>query len=207
MIIKIQDNNKKIELDVDLDELKGWLNIDFIDGESNEELQKRIQHEINEEFNKDEYNNWHQHNRHIGYSKAVSEDGEDLFGHFREPLVEEVKDSRIFCRDEIERERKEEYERCCKFLLQHIKKQELAELFIKVIFEDYTLRELAMFQNPREEGTSEKEYKQLIAKIENNLSHKLVRVRKKLKRIMLETSDFDVPRGYLVEDDDFSRNL
>ncbi|MFM1525112.1 hypothetical protein [Helcococcus bovis] len=79
-------------------------------------------------------------------------------------------------------------------------------MFTKVVFEGYTLREIAILQNPRPEGMSEKEYKKLIAKVENNLSHKLVRVRKKLEKIILETSDFDVSRGYLVEDNS-SRNL
>lgn len=200
MKVRIQDNDQKIELDVDLNALQGWLNIDLIDGESDEELQKRIQHEINEEVNKDDYNNWHQHNRHIGYSKAVSEDGEDSFGHFKEPLISEVKDSRIFFKDEIEREYREEYEKCCEFISTHIKKPELVDLFIKVVLEGYTLKEIANLQNPKEKGMSDAEHVKLILREENNLSHKLVRVRKKLKEIILKTSDFDIPRGYLVED-------
>lgn len=200
MKITIQNNDKKVELEVDLNELKGWLNIDFIDGESETEIQSRIQERINEEYNRPEYNNWHKHNRHIGYSKAVSEDGEDSFGHFKEPLIDEVRDRRIFFRDEIERSHQEEYETCCNFINKHIKKQELAELFINTAFEGYTLREIAMIKNPREEGMSDTEYKKLIAKEENNLSHKWRRLRKKLEKIILETSDFDVPRGYIVED-------
>lgn len=206
MKIIIQDNNKKVEFDVDLNELKGWLSIELMDGESEETLQKRVQAEIDEKLNKPDYNNWHRHNRHIGYSKALSEDGDASFGHFKEPLIEEVKDSRIFYRDEIEIEREEDYECCRKFVHEHIKKKELAELFIKIELEEYSLREIAILQNPKEEGMSVSEYKKLIAREENKLSHKLVRIRKKLKRIMLETSDFDVPRGYLLEDDS-SRNL
>lgn len=199
MKIKIQNNDKKVELEVDLNELQGWLNIDFIDGESDVEIQARIQERINEEFNRPEYNNWHKHNRHIGYSKAVSEDGEDNFDHFKEPLLSEVKDNRIFYKEEIERSHQEEYEICCNFINKHIKKQELAELFIKTVFEGYSLREIAILQNPKEKWMSEEEYKKLIAKVENNLSHKLVRVRKKLKDIILKTSDFDVFQGYLLE--------
>ena len=206
MKIKWQDNNKKVELDVELDELKGWLKIDVIEDESEEELQERIQEAINEKYNKPDYNNWHRHNRHVGYSKKVSEDGDDYFGHFKEPLITEVEDSTIFYKDEIERSHQEELENCYRFLTKHINKQELVDLFTKVVFEGYTLREIAILQNPRPEGTSEKEYKKLIAKVENNLSHKLVRVRKKLEKIILETSDFDVSRGYLVEDNS-SRNL
>ncbi|WP_332060146.1 hypothetical protein [Streptococcus canis] len=206
MKIKWQDNNKKVELDVELDELKGWLKIDVIEDESEEELQERIQEAINEEYNKPDYNNWHQHNRHIGYSKAKHEDGDDYFGHFKEPLISEVEDSSIFYKEENERNYREELENCYRFLNKHVNKQELVDLFTKVVFEGYTLREIAMIQNPRPEGMSEKEYKKLIAKVENNLSHKLVRVRKILEKIILETSDFDVPRGYLLEDKS-SRNL
>lgn len=206
MRIKIQDNDKKVELEVDLNELQGWLNIDFIDGESDVEIQSIIQEQINEKYNKPDYNNWHKHNRHIGYSKVISGDGEESFDHFKEPLMSEVRDDRIFNKDAIERSHQEEYEICCNFINKHIKKQELAELLIKTTFEGYSLREIAILKNPKEKGMSEEKYKKLITKVENNLSHKLVRIRKKLKEIILKTSDFDVPSGYLIEDES-SRKL
>lgn len=200
MKITMQNNDKKVELEVDLNELKGWLSIELVDGESEETLQKRIQSEIDEKFNKPDHKNWRRHNRHIGYSKAKYEDGEESFDHFKEPLIDEVRDSRIFFKDEIERDTKEEYEECLTRLSKHIKKPDLLDLLVKYVFEDYTLREIAMLQNPRKDDMSEKEYLRLIAKEENNLSHKWRRLCKKLEKIILETSDFNVPRGYLVED-------
>lgn len=206
MKIKMKYETLEVEMDVDVNELTGWLSIEVVEEENEVELQKRIQEEIDKQYNRPDYNNWHRHNRHIGYSKAVSEDGEDSFGHFKEPLIEKVRDKSIFFKDEIKRNHQEEYENCCKFIAEHIKKQELLDLFIKFVFEDYTLREIAMIQNPRKDGMSEKEYKKLISKVENNLSHKLVRVRKKLQEISSKTSDFDGTRGYLIEDES-SRNL
>ena len=199
MKIKWQNNDKKVELEVDLSELQGWLCIDVVEGESEEEFQKRIQEEIDREYNRPDYNNWHKHNRHIGYSKVLSEDGEDSFGHFKEPLIEEIRDKSIFFKDEIEREQKESYEICCEFIRKNVKNSDLAELFIKVVFDEYSIRELAKLQNPRTNEISDYDYNKLIIKEENNLSHKLRRLKRNLEKIILKTSDFKIFRGYLLE--------
>ncbi|MBS4761158.1 hypothetical protein KG089_00380 [Carnobacteriaceae bacterium zg-ZUI252] len=199
MKIKMKYDTAEVEMDVDVNELTGWLSIEIMEEESEDELQKRIQEEIDKQYNRPDYNNWHTHNRHIGYSKSVFEDvkdSKDSVDHFKEPLIDEVRDSRIFYKSQMEHEEHQEYTECCALLAKHIQKPELLDLFIKVALEDYTLREMAMLQHPKEKWMSDNDYKKLIAKEENNLSHKWRRLRKKLEK----TSDFSFLRGYLVED-------
>lgn len=93
-----------------------WVSLDFEDEETEqEEKERRIQEAFDEQFNRPEYNNWHKFDRHRGYSKA--QPGKDSIEDeidSSEPLMDEVADDRIFRKDEIEHERKDEYEAVCR---------------------------------------------------------------------------------------------
>lgn len=68
MQIKIRYENKYESFDIEINEIKGWLNIDLVEGETESDFQERVQNMIDIEFNRPDYNSWHRHNRHIGYS-------------------------------------------------------------------------------------------------------------------------------------------
>lgn len=200
MKIKMKYDTVEVEMDVEINELTGWLGIEITEEESEEDMQKRVQEKIDEDYNRPDYNNWHRHNRHVGYSKAKY-DGEDVeTGHFREPLMEEVKDKSIFYKEQLVFEKEEMYARCCGLIREACgKKQDLAEAFIKVILDDYTIRELTKEKYPKTESMSDKEYESLIRREENNLSKKLVRLKGRFEKVSPKTSDFDVFQGYLLE--------
>ena len=58
-------------IEMDLEEAKGqWLSVDLEEDLTEEELEKRIQEAVDEQYNRPEYNNYHKFYRHRGYSKA-----------------------------------------------------------------------------------------------------------------------------------------
>lgn len=193
-------DNKSTELDIEVNKLTGWLNIDIIENESEDDLQKRIQEEIDKQYNRPDYNNWHRHDRHIGYSKAISEDGEEAFNHFKEPLMSEVKDDSIFFKEQLAYEKQKEYDSVCNFIRSvYPKKPALVEVMIQVWIDDFTIQEAAESKVIRTKGMSDKEYQRLVVRKANNLSKALNRAKEKFKKVLQKTSDFDIPRGYLVE--------
>ena len=114
MKLKIRYENEVqiIELDAKATE-EMWVSLSLEgEGLSQAEREELIQKEWNEQFNKDDYNNWHKFNRHRGYSKAVPDEETDEVD-CSEPLMSEVKDPRIFCRQELEKDKQYDYEACC----------------------------------------------------------------------------------------------
>ena len=84
-----------LELDTAADQLWVSLSLGSSAGLSDEEKRKQLQSAFDEQFNRPDYNNWHQLDRHRGESKAKSEDGVDERDS-SEPLMGEVVDDRIF---------------------------------------------------------------------------------------------------------------
>lgn len=208
MQIKIRYENKYESFDIEINEIKGWLNIDLVEGETESDFQERVQNMIDIEFNRPDYNSWHRHNRHIGYSKAIFEDGEDSFGHFKEPLISEVNDPCVFYKDELIKEKIENYNLVCDFIrCVYSNKPELAGIMIKVWLDGFSIREVASSLVTRDKRMSDKEFKHLVANEENKLSKKLNRAKEKFKQVLEKTSDFDIPRGYLIEASKSSKKL
>lgn len=193
-------DTQEVEMEIEVSELTGWLSIEIAEEESEEELQKRIQAKIDEDYNRPDYNNWHRHNRHIGYSKAKYDDEETATGHFQEPLMEEVKDKSLFYKEQLAYEKAEMYTQCSDLIRKACgKKQDVAEAFIKVTLEDYTIREWTKEKHPKTESMSDAEYERLIRREENKLSKKLIRLKERFKKIIPKTSDFDEFQGYVLE--------
>lgn len=99
-----------------------------------DEKERLIQEEWEKQFNRPDYNSWHNFDRHRGYSKAQpgKEDDEDDCDT-SEPLMIEVADDRIFRRDEIDRDRRESYEAICQWVRKTlVKKPKWADAFIAV---------------------------------------------------------------------------
>ena len=112
MKIRVIYENRFQYLELDTaaaDQLWVSLSLGSSAGLTDEEKRKQLQSAFDEQFNRPDYNNWHQLDRHHGESKAKSEDGVDERDS-SEPLMSEVIDDRVFRKDEIMREQKWEDE-------------------------------------------------------------------------------------------------
>lgn len=136
MKIKMRYDNTYQTLEVDADEM--WVSLSLESGASftQEEKEQLIQNEVEERYNKPEYNNWHKMGRHRGDPKrpfrkdddeADNSDGLDLVPDYS---------------DEERRERKEDYDAVCQ-KLRTLLKSEYAEVIIAVVLDDKTPEEYA----------------------------------------------------------------
>lgn len=132
---------------------------------SDEEKRKQLQSAFDEQFNRPDYNNWHQLDRHRGESKAKSEDGVDEWDA-SEPLMSEVIDDRIFRKDEIMCEQKWEDEEV-RARIRAALKPDYAEMIIAIHLD----------------GMSCIEYAASIGQKPNTVNHRLQRAEKKLREI------------------------
>ena len=169
MKLKIRYENEMQILELDSAATEQlWVSLSLEgEGLSQEEREQRIQDAFDEQFNRPEYNNWHKFDRHRGYSKAKS--GKDSIEDeidSSEPLMDEVADDRIFRKDKIEHEKKEDYEAVCWWVCKILaKKPEWADAFIAVSLNDESIRD----------------YAARIGADENNITQKLKRAKKKLR--------------------------
>ena len=121
--------------------------------------EKSIQDAFEKQFNRPDYNNWHTFRRHTGYSREEGDNGElSRIRVFHESSVFNVE-------EEVETE--ECYAEICRQIRECLK-PEWAELFIAVNINDETIRD----------------YADRIGGSENNLTRKLQRAEKKLKKIL-----------------------
>lgn len=169
MKLKIRYENAYQTIELDEEATKElWVSLGFEDEEPEQEEKERlIQDAFEERYNKPEYNNWHKFDRHRGFSKAQpGKDGSEDDIDSSEPLMDEVADDRIFRKDEIERNAREEYEEMCRWIRRVlVKKPEWADAFIAVYLNGETIRE----------------YAARIGADENNITQKLKRAKKKLR--------------------------
>lgn len=170
MKIKMRYENAYQTIEVETQELEEWLNISISVDESKEAYEKRLQQEIEVQFNRPDYNNWHQHNRHSGNSKAEpNEETGEL--DTSEPLMEEVINPPIFYKDTIEHENRWGHESVCR-ALHEVLKPKAVEMVMAIIFE----------------GHSVESYAKKIGDKPNNVSHRYRRAINKLKEYFRETS-------------------
>ncbi len=170
MEVKMRYENAYQTIEVETKELEEWLNISITDDESESAYEKRIQKEIEIQFNRPDYNNWHKFDRHRGNSKAQTNEEIDELDT-SEPLMDEVMDSRIFCRDTIERENQWEYEFICTKLRKALGADQ-ANMVISIILDGQTVAE----------------YAASIGDKSNNVSHRYRRAINKLKKVFSKTS-------------------
>jgi hypothetical protein len=170
MKIKMRYEDAYQTLEVETKEIEKWLNISISEEESQEDYEKRVQDEIEVQFNRPDYNNWHKFDRHRGYSKAKPNDETDGIDT-SEPLIDEVRDSSVFYEQEINRNNKWEYEAVCQ-KVREILKPDAADMVIAIALDGYTVGE----------------YAELIGDDANNVSHRYRRAIKKLKKVFSETS-------------------
>ncbi|WP_028257509.1 hypothetical protein [Veillonella montpellierensis] len=170
MKIKMRYENAYQTIEVETTELEEWLNISISEDESEEDYEKRIQEEIEVQFNRPDYNSWHKFDRHRGNSNAQLNDDADSLD-VSEPLMDEVIDSRIFCKESIERENQWEYESVCK-KIREVLKPDIADMVIAIVLDGQTVGE----------------YAASIKDSANNVSHRYRRALNTLKKVFSKTS-------------------
>ena len=174
MKIKIRYENEYQTLDVENVELEKWLNISVSEEESQEDYKKRIQEEIEERFNRPDYNNWHKHDRHTGVAKMKNKEGV-VEVNTDEAIMAKATDKSIFTRDIdelVERiDHEWQYEHYCHYL-RSILKPDAADMVIAIVLE----------------GKTVSEYAKLIDDEPNNVSHRYRRAINRLKKVFEKTS-------------------
>ena len=165
MKIKMRYENAYQTIEVETQELEEWLNISISADESEGDYEKRVQKAIEVEFNRPDYNNWHQHDRHLGNSKAQPNDETDGLDTV-EPLMDEVINPQIFYKDTIERENQWEYEAIC-MKVREVLKPDIADMVIAIALDGQTVAE----------------YAASIGDKPNNVSHRYRRAINTLKKV------------------------
>ena len=168
MKIKVIYENRYQYLELDTaaaDQLWVSLSLGSSAGLTDEEKRKQLQSAFDAQFNRPDYNNRHQLDRHSGESKAKSEDGVDE-RDASEPLMSEVIDDRVFHKDEIMRQQKWEDEEI-RARIRAALKPDHAEMIIAIHLD----------------GMSCIEYAASIGQKANTVNHRLQRAEKKLREI------------------------
>ena len=170
MKIKIRYENEYQTLEVETMELERWLNIAISEDESQEDYEKRIQEEIEVQFNRPDYNSWHKHNRHMGNVKIKNKEGE-VEVNTEEAIMAKAKDTSASFKSINDVETKLEYEECCE-LLHKLLKPSAADMVIAIAIDGYSVGE----------------YAESIGEEANNVSHRYRRAINKLKKVFEKTS-------------------
>ena len=164
--MKIRYENGFQDFDIDITQLNGWLGLCMEENETEEEFEARVQEVVDEELNKPEYNIWHRETRYLGCSKAKPDEN----GIYpEEPLMSELRDPSICTKEQLDREQRWEYEACCQWFKDNFKPSQ-AEMLIAIILDECSIEE----------------YARRIGDKANNVSHRFVRAKKKLKKVYEE---------------------
>lgn len=167
MKLKIRYENEFQTIELDAEATRGlWVTLSLEEDEtlSEEEREQRLQEAVDEKLNRPEYNNYHKHQRHVGYSGSMFREEEDM--DVTDILIKNAADPSVFYADEDDRRRKEDYEYYCQWVRKVLaNKPEWAEAFIAVYLD----------------GESIREYAARICVNENNITQKLKRAKKRLK--------------------------
>lgn len=169
MKLKIRYENEYQTIDIDAQAAEElWVSLSLEgEGLSHEEKERLIQERVEEQLNRPDYNCWHKFNRHRGFSAVKREEDEDTDEYSNpEPLMKEVRDDRIFRRDELAQKEREEYEAVCQWIRKVlVKKPDWADAFIAV----------------RIDGEAIRDYATRIGADENNITQKLKRAANRLR--------------------------
>lgn len=194
MKLKLRYEKDFIKFELNLSDIKGWLNIDLLPDESEEEFEERVQEEIDTQYNRPEYNIMHKQERHKGFVISTKDENGEETSDF-EPTMSEVMDSSIFLKDEIDRESKESYEAVKEFVYS-VLKPDVADLFMSVRIDWVSINEKAESMLSRDAFETEEEYNKAVSRLANSITQKLKRANEKIKNNFSLASDFGLSRGY-----------
>lgn len=204
MKIRVRCDKHFTTFDLKLDEVKGWLNIDLLPDESEEEFEKRAQEKVDAEFNRPEYNSLHKYERHKGFTKPYSgEDAEEADDY--ESCMSDVRDPGIFFKTVNQINASEEY-RAVESFVYSILKPDVADLFMAVRIRNMAINEKAASMLSRDAFETEADYKKAVDRLANNITQKLKRAEKKLVKNFKKASDFGIRRGYFIGGTNSSNN-
>ena len=167
--IEIPDDDYTVILDMDYEQ-----RLAEVEPDKRDQVKRcNTLQEVFDHMNDQEYNGWRKHHRHLGNTKAQAyeDDGigedEDDGATWCEPLLTEVRDERIFRKDEIEQDKRDDYDAVCQWVRAVLeKKPDWAEAFIAVYLD----------------GEEETAYARRIGDTQSNVAHKLARAKKKLQQ-------------------------
>ncbi|MDU5969874.1 MAG: hypothetical protein E6Z12_00945 [Finegoldia magna] len=196
MKIKIRYEKEFTTFELNLSEIKGWLNIDLLPDESEEEFEERVQEEVDKEYNRPEYNVMHRQERHKEFSISTKDENGEETGDF-EPSLSEVVDPSIFLKDEIDRESKENYEAVKEFVYS-VLKPDVADLFVSVRIDGASINEKAESMLSLDAFETLDEYNKAVSRLSNAITQKLKRANKNLEKSFSKASDFGLSGGYQV---------
>ncbi|MDK6696079.1 hypothetical protein QP177_05830 [Gardnerella vaginalis] len=204
MKIRVRCDKHFTTFDLKLDEVKGWLNIDLLPDESEEEFEKRAQEKVDAEFNRPEYNSLHKYERHKGFTRPYSgEDGEETDDY--ESCMSDVRDSGIFFKTVNQIKASEEY-RAVESFVYSILKPDVADLFMAVRIRKMAINEKAASMLSCDAFETDVDYKKAVDRLANNITQKLKRAEKKLVKNFKKASDFGIRRGYFIGGTNSSNN-
>jgi hypothetical protein len=170
MKIKMRYENVYQTLEVETKEIEKWLNISISEDESKEDYEKRVQDEIEIQFNRPDYNNWHKSDRHTGNAYMKRKDG-TVEVNTEEAIMFRAADKSAFYSSINGVHNQIEYEEYCE-ILRSLLKTEIADMVIAIVLDDMSVGE----------------YAELIGDDSNNVSHRYRRAIKKLKKVLEKTS-------------------
>ena len=196
MRIKIRYEKEFTTFELNLSDIKGWLNIDLQQDESEEEFAKRAQEEVDKEYNRPEYNIMHKQERHKGFAISTKDENGEETGDF-EPSMSEVMDPSIFLKDEINRNRQETYEAVKEFVYL-VLKSDIDDLFMEVRIDGMSINEKAASMLSLDAFETVDEYNKAVSRLANSITQKLKRANEKIKNNFYLASDFGLSRGYQV---------
>ncbi len=177
MLLKIHNEDKTTGLELTCKDVEQLRYIFSIDKKLNQiEKEKKVQETFDINFNRPEYNNWHKFNRHrwdFFYNETEEEDSFSL----DEKIAGYVTDDQIFFKSFTEIELKESYD----FVNQLIhsilpRKKDWADAFMAVRIKGYSIND----------------YASLVGQSPNNITQKLKRATKKIKKY-LENRQISTP--------------
>lgn len=173
MKLKINYENVVEELEVNSDEMWSCLGLGDATNLSKEEKEKMIQNKVNNEWNKPDYNNWHNFQIHKGYTKMTKEQAEknmeqmDLLPDY---TMEEILNKRF------------SYDETCKKIRKILGKHKVwADILIAVVLD----------------GDSVAEYAREIGKSRTNVAHMYERGMKILKKFYKNSHKMASPNAYI----------
>lgn len=194
--IRIRCNERFVTFELSVDEIRNWLDIAFIPDDTEEKFRVRAQALVDERYNRPEYNVMHKQERHKGFIEPVKDENGEEIGEF-ELRIRDVRDSSIFFKDEIDREKAAGYEAVEGFVYA-VLKPDVAELFMDVDINCIPINEKAASMINRDEFEMEEEYQKAVARMANNITQKLKRAKQKLKKNISKASDYGICYGYQV---------
>lgn len=165
MKLKLRYENTFQEIEIELCEMEGWLNISVNSDEPIDDREKRVQEAVDVMLNRPDYNNWHTMARHRGIppkpSRKDDQDADDTDGL---DCLEDTNYTR-------QMEERESYDVVCSDVKSALaKKPKWADAVI------------AVYVN----GESIRDYASRIGVNENNVTQFLKRAKKRLKEIFAD---------------------